>query len=96
MKQNTPNKKFSNLNVHSIRYNMGKYNTEHHAMPDGIVMNPPTYMEFRLVNATLPENPRDTMDDSFHSISGVKVYVVDSSRNGYEFKAPFDDDVLLP
>lgn len=75
---------------------MGKYYTENHIMPESIIMNMPTYMDFRSANPRLPEKPFMDNQDTYTSITGVAIHVVESRAYGYEFRGPFEPDVLLP
>jgi len=75
---------------------MGKYFTNNHHMPESIIMNHPTYNAFRLDNPSLPEVPLTPKDDSFKSVTGVPIEIVDSKRFGYHFSGPFTSDILLP
>lgn len=78
--------KHKKLDVYSIKYNMGKYFTSMHSLPDVIEMNTPTYHDYCSVNSQLPTRPPHERGDSLTSINGVPIVIINDAGYGYAFR----------
>jgi hypothetical protein len=76
---------YKNLDVHSIKFELGKYMTAEHMLPLSILMNQPTYHDYCIRNKTLPSSPPHEKADTLRSVHGIPIDIVTTSSYGYTF-----------
>ena len=76
---------YKNLDVHSIKFELGKYLTAEHMLPLSILMNQPTYHDYCIRNKTLPSSPPHEKADTLRSVHGIPIDIVTTSSYGYTF-----------
>jgi hypothetical protein len=77
--------KLKKLDIHSIKYHMGRYFTETRSMPESIKMNVPTYSDYCSINWKLPKSPLWEDGDSLHTVTGVPINISHDKGYGYNF-----------
>lgn len=78
-------KTFKNMDIHSMKYELGKWLTREKTLPRSILMNQPTYYEYCMTNRNLPSTPPFTKGDSLHHVNGIPIDIVDYKTFGYIF-----------
>ena len=76
---------YKNLDVHNIKFELGKYLTAEHMLPLSILMNQPTYHDYCIRNKTLPSSPPHEKADTLRSVHGIPIDIVTTSSYGYTF-----------
>ena len=76
---------YKNLDVHNIKFELGKYLTREHELPLAILMNQPTYHDYCIRNKTLPSSPPHEKADTLRHVHGIPIDIVDSKAYGYTF-----------
>lgn len=76
---------YKNLDVHSIKFELGKYLTAEHMLPVAILMNQPTYHDYCIHNNTLPSSPPHEKADTLKSVHGIPIDIVNTINYGYTF-----------
>jgi len=77
--------KYKKVDIHSIKYNIGKWLTTNRELPKSIIMNNPTYQVYCVTNTTLPSSPPHKKGDSLHHVHGIPISIVDVKGFGYDF-----------
>jgi len=80
-----PTRIYKKLDVHSIKYELGKYLTAEHELPLAILMNQPTYQDYCMANRDLPSSPLHEKADTLRHVHGIPIDIVDSKTYGYSF-----------
>jgi hypothetical protein len=76
---------YKNLDIHNIKFELGKYLTAEHMLPVAILMNQPTYHDYCIRNKNLPSSPPHEKADTLRSVHGIPIDIVDSKTYGYSF-----------
>ena len=61
------------MDIHSMKYELGKWLTTEKSLPLAILMNQPTYQEYCMTNRNLPSTPPYEKGDSLHHVHGIPI-----------------------